>query len=188
MATDAGKATVQEAVGVFFDVDHLKAAIDDLVKAGFDQSEIGLLASEYTVREALGDFYTATNEFATGPKAPCTAFVADRADDDTFHALLGGLFFYGTTTAAGALVASAAILGGAVIGAAAGVAAIGAAGAVMGLLIRKSDSDFLDEQVDEGHLLLFVRTSNAERGEAAVRILSEHSAYDPKVYTVAASR
>lgn len=188
MTTKADEPQVQEAIGVFFDVDHLQAAIKDLVDSGFDRSEIGLLASEHAVREDLGDFYTATNEFADSPKAPCTAFVADRADDDTLHALLGGLFFYGTTVAAGAVVASAAILGGAVIAAAAGVAAVGAAGSVMGLLIHQSDAEFLDEQVDEGHLLLFARTNNAERGDAAVRILAEHSGFAPKVYTVAACR
>lgn len=184
MARRSDEPTVQEAVGVFFDVDHLKAAIEELVESGFDRSEIGLLAGEHTVRRALGNFYTATNEFAANPKAPCTAFVADRADDDTFHALLGGLFFYGATAAAGAVVASAAILGGAVIAAASGVAAIGVAGTVMGLIIHKSDSDFLDEQIDEGHLLLFVRTNDAGRGASAVKILAEHGAYEPKVYTV----
>lgn len=188
MTTKTDQPTVQEAIGVFFDVDHLKAAIEDLVDSGFDRSEIGLLASEHAVRKDLGDFYTATNEFADSPKAPCTAFVADRADDDTLHALLGGLFFYGATAAAGAVVASAAILGGAVIAAGAGVAAVGAAGSVMGLLIHQSDSDFLDEQVDQGHLLLFVRTTDAERGEAAVKILTEHGGFEPKVYTVAACR
>jgi hypothetical protein len=188
MATEATQPQVQEAVGVFFEADHLKATIEDLIKAGFDRSEVGLLASEHTVRQDLGDFYTKTNEFADSPNAPCTAFVADRADDDTIHALVGGLFFYGATVAAGAVVASAAILGGAVVAAAAGVAAVGAAGSVMGLLIHQSDSDFLDEQVDEGHLLLFVRTTDAERGATAIRILSEHSAFAPKIYTVEASR
>jgi hypothetical protein len=178
----------QEAIGIFFDVDHLKEAIEALVAAGFDRSEVGLLAGARTVRQALGEFYTQTNQFADDPKAPCTAFVANRSNDDTFHALLGGLFFYGATTAAGAAVASAAILGGAVVAAASGVAAIGAAGAIMGLLIHKSDSEFLDEHVDAGHLLLFVRANEPSRGDKAVQILSEHGAYAPKVYTVEACR
>ena len=40
---------VQEAIGVFFDVDHLKNAVKELERAGFDQSELGLLAGEEAV-------------------------------------------------------------------------------------------------------------------------------------------
>jgi hypothetical protein len=188
MSKQKNKPTVQEAIGVFFDVDHLKSAIEGLVEAGFDRSEIGLLAGAHTVEQALGDFYARTNQFADSPNAPCVAFVAKRTDDDTIHALLGTLFFYGATTAVGAAVASAAVLGGAVIAAASGVAAIGVAGAVMGLIIHKSDSDYLDEQIDEGHLVLFVRTNDPERGARAVKILSDHCAFKPKVYTVDACR
>ena len=179
---------VQEAIGVFFDVDHLKNAVKELERAGFDQSELGLLAGEEAVEQALQDVYTRSQDFSEDTNAPCVAFVANRAGDDTIHALLGGLFFYGVTTAAGAAVASAAILGGAVIAAASGVAAIGLAGAVMGLIIHQSDADFLDEQVDEGHFLLFVRTRDAERAAKAVEILKTNCAFEPKVYSVPACR
>lgn len=187
MARNHSAPMVQEAVGVFFGVDNLQRAIEELVESGFDRSEIGLLAGADTVQEALGDFYVRTNEFSNSPNAPCMAF-ANKIEDDTFHALLGALFFYGATSAAGAAVASAAVLGGAAIAAASGVAAIGFAGAVMGLIIHKTDADFLDEQVDAGHLVLFVRTRDSERAERAVNVLSRHCAYAPKVYTIPACR
>jgi hypothetical protein len=186
MSNEQATQEVRETVGIFFETDHLKAAIDELLAAGFSRSEIGLLAGEHTVRQALGDFYVHTNEFAASPKAPCTAFVADESVDDTLHALLGALFFYGVTTASGAAVASAAVLGGAALAAVSGVAAIGVAGAAMGLIIHKSDANYLEEQVDEGHLLLFVRTNDAEREQKAISILSRHGAYDAKGYSVAA--
>ena len=85
-------------------------------------------------------------------------------------------------------MASAAILGGAVVAAASGVAAIALAGAVMGLIIHQSDADFLDEQVDEGHILLFVRTRDAERAAKAIDILKRNCAFEPKVYSVPACR
>jgi len=179
---------VREAVGIYFDAQHLEKAIGKLVDAGFERSEIGLLAGEYTVQTALGDVYTRTNEFSSSQNAPCTAFVTNRRDDDTVHAWLGSLMFYGATTAAGAAVASAAVLGGAVLAATSGAAAIGAAGALMGLIIHKSDAQYLEEQVDEGHLLLFVRTRDAEHEKKAMQILAENSAYEPKVYEVATCR
>jgi hypothetical protein len=44
----------------------------------------------------------------------------------------------------------------------------------------------LKEQVDEGHLLLFVRTPDAEQAKRAVEILSRHDAHDAAVYRVEA--
>jgi hypothetical protein len=186
MRDHQSEPTVREAVGIFFEVNPLRAAIEELITAEFDESELGLLAGERTVQETLGNLYERSNEFINSPTAPCTAFVANDAVEDTVHALLGSLFFYGVTTAAGAAVASAAVLGGAVFAAVGGVAAVGAAGAAMGLVIHKNDASYLEEQVDEGHLLLFVRTHDSERENTAKEILSRHGAYDAKVYTVAA--
>jgi len=69
---------VREAVGVFFDSNHLHAAIDELETSGFDVEQLGLLAGEFTVKDKLGDFYTAVNESANTEAGPQTAFVADR--------------------------------------------------------------------------------------------------------------
>ena len=49
---------------------------------------------------------------------------------------------------------------------------------MLALIIHESDADYLEEQVDEGHLLLFVRTRDAEREAKAVEILSKHCAFD----------
>jgi hypothetical protein len=188
MAQKADEATVREAVGIFFQTEHLRAAIDELLTSGFERPELGLLAGEYTVQRALGDLYTRTNEFEDNPNAPCTAFVADESLDDTSHAWLGSLMLLGTTTTAGVAVATAGIFGGALLAAAAGAASMGAVGAVLGLIIHRSDADYLEEQVDEGHLLLFVRTRDAQLEQKAVAILSKHCAFDPRVYSVPACR
>lgn len=100
------------------------------------------------------------------------------------HAWLGSLFFAGATTAAGAAVVSAAVLGGALLAAATGAAAIGGVGAAMALILRESDAEHLEQQVDEGHLLLFVRVRDAAAEQRAIDILSRHSAYDARVHSV----
>jgi hypothetical protein len=181
-----GDDAVQEVVGTFFDVDHLKAAVADLVDAGFDDAQIGLLASEHAVERSLGDFYARASHADHTPDSPSVAFVTKNHEDDTFHGLLGGLFFCGASTVAGAAVVSAAVIGGGVLLALSGVAAVGVAGAAAGLAIHKTDSDRLKEQVDEGHLLLFVRTPDAEQAKRAVEILSRHDAHDAAVYRVEA--
>jgi hypothetical protein len=175
---------IREAVGVFFDATHLKEAIADLSASGFARDTLGLLAGEYTVQQSLGDLYTRTNEFHDSPNAPATAFVKKESVGDTMHALAGGLFFAGGTAAMGALVASAAVLGGTLLAAVTGVAAVGSAGALLGALIHQSDAEYLEQQVDEGHLLLFVRVHDPAEERRALDILSKHAGYDARIHEV----
>jgi len=184
MKLSKNRRTVREAVGTFFEADKLEAAIDELLCSGFDHKHIGLLAGQYTVQQSLGRFYTETNQGLGDPDAPRIAFVRNQSLGDTIHAWAGSLFFTGATTAAGAAVASAGVLGGGVLAAATGVAAIGVVGAVLALIIHESDAERLGEQVDEGHVLLFVRTLDPEHEQRAVEILARHSAFDPRVYSV----
>lgn len=185
--SSADIATVREAIGVFVGADQVHAAIDDLLSAGFHQEAFGLLAGQYTVRQSLGEFYEQTNRFSDSAEAPNTAFVARESVGDTVHAYIGSLFFAGTTTAAGAVVASAAVLGGGLLAAVAGAAAIGAVGAAMSLIINQSAAEELEQQVEEGHLLLFVRVADAGQEEKAVEILRAHTPIEVRVLDVPAS-
>jgi len=180
--------TIREAVGIFIDSKHLHEAVDALESSGFDRADLGLLAGEFTVKQKLGEFYTEINESADRPDGPRTAFVADKSMGDTVHALIGSLFIVGTTVASGAIVASAAVLGGGLLAAITGAVALaGITGGAMSLIIHESDAEFLEEQVDEGHLLLFVRTENAEREAQALEILSKHGVLDAKIYEAPAT-
>jgi outer membrane lipoprotein SlyB len=172
---------IREAVGVFAGEGAIREAIDELMSSGFRREEIGLLAGEETVRQSLADFYTDAFRSVDAPDSPNMAFVAKESVGDTVHAYLGSLFYAGTTVAAGAVVTSAAVLGGALFAATAGAVAIGALGGVLGLIIHESDAERLEEQLDEGHLLLFVRTRDAAREKQAVGILSKHTPIEVRV-------
>jgi hypothetical protein len=187
MGSNKDEATVREAVGIFFDSEHLHEAVDELMSAGFSFEDLGLLAGQHTVRQRLGEFYNEVNESADSSEGPSTAFVAEKSMGDTVHAFLGTLFFVGTTAASGAVVASAAILGGSLLPAVAGAAAVGAIGGALSLIIHQGDAEHLEEQVDEGHLLLFVRTTDADEESKAVDILTRHGAFEPKVYEAPAA-
>lgn len=186
MGKQADGNTIREAVGIFFNSDQLEAAIADLKAAGFEAREIGLLAGEFTVKEHLGHLYEKVNKEEDDPGAPNKAFVAKQSVGDTAHALFGTLHIVGTAVAGGVVVASAGILGGAIGALVASTAVFGGVGAVLGGIIHKSDADYLEEQVEEGHLLLFVRTEDAEAELKAIDILDKHSAFDPRVHTVPA--
>ena len=183
MKAHATQSAVREAVGVFFDADKLQEAIDELLSSGFDHKQIGLLAGEHTVRGTLGHLYEEANVSAGDAESPRVAFVRKQSLGDALHAWLGSLFFAGATTAAGAAVASAAVLGGAVVSAAAGAVAIGAIGAALAAIIHEGDAEYLEQQVDEGHVLLFVRTPDTAHEKLATEILAKHSGFDVKIYS-----
>ena len=184
MEKDTNPPVVREAVGIFFDAKTLREAINDLLSAGFDHAAVGLLAGEFTVRQSLGDLYTQANEFSNSPNAPRMAFVAKTSSEDLLHGGLGVLSFAAVSAAGAAVVATAGVLGGGIMAAAAGVAALGAVGRILGALIGENDAEHLEEQVDEGHLLLFVRTGGPAQEKLASDILSKHSGYDVRIYTV----
>jgi outer membrane lipoprotein SlyB len=186
MAEKRHSEVVREVIGIFFDEKNLLDAIKDLRTSGFEHDQLGLLASEHAVQKALGDVYTRTNAHHDPSHAPVTAFVKNESVGDTFRALEGSLFFTGATAALGAVVASAAVFGGALLIAVAGAVGVGTIGALISGIIRQSDAEYLEEQVDEGHLLLFVRASDPDKEKTAVRILSRHSGYDARVHEVSA--
>jgi len=183
MSSSDRNSSIREAVGIFFDAQKLEEAVADLKASGFHSDELGLLAGEFTVKENLGHIYTDINKDSGSPDSPNVAFVAKETVDDTAHALFGTLYMFGTAVVGGAVVASAGILGGAVAVAVSTAAVFGGVGAVIGAILNKSDAEYLEEQVDEVHLLLFVRTKDAEHEKLAVEILSRHSAFDPRVHT-----
>jgi outer membrane lipoprotein SlyB len=86
----------------------------------------------------------------------------------------------------GAAVATGAIFGGALLAAVAGAVGVGAIGALISGIIHQSDAEYLEEQIDEGHLLLFVRVNDPAQEKLAVAILTRHSGYDARVHEVPA--
>lgn len=184
MKNDTNTHTTREAVGIFFDAKTLEDTITDLKASGFLADELGLLASEFAVRENLGHLYTDVNEHGGSEDAPETAFVSKGSTNEISHAMFGSLYIIGTAVVGGAVVASAGILGGGVAVAVATTAVFGGVAAVLGGILHKSDADYLEEQVDEGHLLLFVTTKDSEHEKKAVEIMSKHSAFDPRIHTV----
>jgi hypothetical protein len=128
--------------------------------------------------------YEDANQSAGDPDGPRLAFVRKGSMGDALHAWLGSLFFAGATTAAGAAVVSAAVLGGSLLAAGAGALALGGIGAALALIIHEGDAEYLEQQVDEGHLLLFVRTRDGAPEKLALEILTRHAAYDARIHSV----
>jgi hypothetical protein len=86
--------------------------------------------------------------------------------------------YVGALAAAGAVVASGGSLGLVLAGAAAAGGAGGAAGAVLAKFIGDKHAEAVQEQLDRGGLLLWVRTREPELEIRAEAILRKHSGQD----------
>jgi hypothetical protein len=176
------QATQSEAVGVLDDAGTLQDAIDELLSSGFDRAEISLLASEHAVEEKLGHAYEKVEQLEDDLSIPRTAYISPETTGDAAGGLIGGLFYVGAMAAIGSVVAS----GGTIAAAITAAAAAGGTGGLVGSILAKWVSDhharYLQEQLDHGGLLLWVRTRDPEHEQRAVDILSKHSGHDVHVH------
>jgi hypothetical protein len=171
-------STQTEAVAVFHEVASFQAAIDDLLLAGFDHGDINVLAHEDTVKSKLGREYQSTAEFEDNPEAPRIGFVPEETIGDAEGAVIGAGMYLPAIAGSLAVVAS----GGTLLGAFAAAAIAGGAGGLIGAALAKRIGDqhakHLDQHLNRGGLLLWVRTRDAEREKTALGILRKHSADD----------
>ena len=166
MAKD-GDRTIREAVAVYVLPGPLEEAARRLRRDGIDDERVSLLTSDNSVREHLQHLFAAADD----PEG----FQAREEVDDAGHGLSRGLVFTGQTAAAGALVVTAAAVGGPLLAGLAGAAAVGTAGAAAMAFIRQDDAHWLQEHLDQGHLLLCVR-ANGDDTDRLRRLLEPDSA------------
>ncbi|MDX1484553.1 MAG: hypothetical protein R3229_08735 [Alphaproteobacteria bacterium] len=176
--------TVRQVVATFFDAESLEQAVDALKAAGFGSEEISAVAGAQAVKQSLAGHYMEPGESKDEPGAPKTAFVGRESVGDAVHGILGAFFFTGATLAAGGLVATAGALASPVIAAIAGAAAVGGIGAVTAAQIDKSEAERLQEEIDRGHLLLFVRIGDSQQEREVLGILKGHEGFEPHVIEV----
>jgi hypothetical protein len=179
MSEGVSTAKVREAVAVFDRVPELDAAVEDLRKAGFARGDISLLATEEAVQKKLGHRYERVEELEDEPAAPRVAYKSPTALGETDDVLIGSLTYLPAVVAAGTVVASAGIVAAAVTGTALAGALIGT---VLARWIDKHHAEHLQEQLDRGGLLLWVRTPDGAAERQALEILTRHSAHDVHIH------
>ena len=176
---DQHQTAVTEAVAVFYDVSDLDAAVDELRAGGFDKDDISLLATEQAVNRKLGHRYERVEELEDDPAAPRVAYRTRTSLGESEDRLIGSLTYLPAVVAAGTVVASAGVVAAAVTGTAIAGALIGT---VLSHWLDKSHAEHLQEQLDRGGLLLWVRTPDAESQQRALAILTRHSAHDVHIH------
>lgn len=177
---------VREAVALFDNQSDLQAAIDDLLSHGFNQAEISLLASEAAVVQKLGSRYRKTALLADDPETPRADYVSPESIGDAQAVLIGAPLYVAATAAVGAILVSGGTLAAAIAGAIVAGGAGTAIGAVLARLVGQRHAKHMEEHLEHGGLLLWVRTWQAEDERKAVDILARHSGKDVHVHGEAA--
>ena len=174
--------SVREAVAVFADEASLQAAIDDLLASGFGRADLSLLASEEAVNEKLGHKYKKASELEDVPGIPSADYVSPEALGDAEGAVIGTLTYIGAGMVMGPAAAVGAslttIIGAAVIGGGVGAAL----GTVLAVVIGQQHAEHIQNQLDHGGLLLWVRAWDEDHEKRALDILARHSGQDVHVH------
>lgn len=178
MIQSASAETLTEAVGVFDDAKSLEAVIDELQLAGFHRSELSLLAGEKAVEDKLGHLYNKVSELEDDTNVPRAAYVANESIGSIEGGLIGGLMYVGAGLAAGTVVASGGTMAAAIIAAAQAGGVGGLVGAVLASVVSDEHALRIEEQLNHGGLLLWVRTRDKAHEKKAVEILKTHSGKD----------
>jgi len=175
---------IREAVAAFTSAGDMESAIDELLSSGFARAEISLLAASETVRQKLGHTFASTRELEDDPDVPTTAYIARESVGDAEGAVIGGLMYVGAFLAMGPIVGSGGTIGVAILAAALGGGGGAAIGSIFATLIGKKHAGGLEEQLENGGILLWVRTRDADHEERAREILARHSGQDVHVHGV----
>ena len=174
--------SIREAVAVFDTAQTLQNAIDELLSSGFHRAELSLLASEAGVASKLGHKYRKSSELEDDPSVPRAAYVSTEAIGDGQGAVIGTLIYVGAGLLMGPVAAAGGTLAAIAAAAALGGGAGGLAGTWLAQLLGDQRAQHIQEQLDHGGLLLWVRTWDAEQENLAVQILGRHSGRDVHVH------
>lgn len=175
---------VREAVAVFHDERSLQFAADELLTVGFDRSQLSLLASDQVVAEKLGHAYERIFEVEDDPDVPSLAYRGSDSRKEAESAVAGGLAYVGALGTVGAIVASGGTIAAILIGAAIAGGTSGLIGVMLARFIERRHANRIQEQLDHGGLLLWVRTVDAEHENRACTILRRHGAEDVHVHSL----
>lgn len=181
---EATHEKVREAVGVFHDEKALRAAVDDLLTAGFDRADLSLLAGHRTVAEKLGGRSDKVDEIEDEPDVPIHA---DAEPDSRVQAeglMIAGLAYVGAVGAIGAIVASGGTVAAALMAAAAAGGAGGMIGSTLSHFLESHHAHYLQDQLDRGGLLLWVRTPDKAHEARAVDALKRNAADHVHVHDI----
>ena len=174
----------RDAVGVLANERALRAALDELLRSGFDRSDIGAVAGRRSVERTFGAKDGDVTELEYEPEAPMTQSVGCDSRTEAKAAVVGGLDCVVADGAVGAVVAS----GGTP---ATGFAAAATAGSVGGLIggarskrLGRHRAQCVDQRLARGGLHSWLHSADRDGEARACQNLRRPPARDVHVYNV----
>jgi hypothetical protein len=171
--------TSTEAVAVFHDVASFQAAVDDLLNhEHFDHADLSVLATERAVLEKLGSHYASTRDLEDDPDVPRVGYIPEETVGNAKGGLIAASAYFPAVLGSLAVISAGATVPVAI---AAAVLAGGTGAAVGGALARlvgRERAWHLQQHIDHGGLLLWVRTGGKDHERVALETLKRHGGED----------
>ncbi|MCY0095453.1 hypothetical protein [Hoeflea ulvae] len=184
MSGQSAYSNTTEAVGVFHTAEDLQAAIDDLLSQGFNRMDLSILASETAIEDKLHEAYVPAKKLEDRVEVPTTAFVSTESIGDAMGAVIGVLVYVPAMIGAAAVVASGGALAAAATAALIAGGVGGSIGTVMAGLIGAAKAEEIEQHLQAGGLLLWVRTRDEQHEERALGILKGHNGDGVHLHTL----
>lgn len=173
---------MKEAVGLFETMDQLQLAVKELERTDFPRDSISVLGHHDEMSKNFPHFDLSVEAYEDDPNVARQAPV--RSEEKTIGAtvLVGGAAYLGAMAAAlsAGAVTFPAIIAAAAIG--------GTGGAAIGGVLAKVFGDRYDhsiqEQIEKGGLLLWVRTPDEAKEQEAMRILNSFNARHVHIHEI----
>ncbi|WP_240530330.1 hypothetical protein [Novosphingobium sp. PC22D] len=180
-----GKVRVREVVGTVFNHSLLESMVSELTTAGFDRSDIDLMASWDTIRQQLPTIYPDPAVLSEIPDLPRRKLVTDDEEMSVTGLVFGTLITVSALAVGAPVVASGGALA-AVVAASTGGGLLGAAlaNAVRKILTKGMDPETLERDLWRGGLVVFVRARAAEAEERAQAIMRRNGARNVHVHEI----
>lgn len=172
----------REAVALFNDEDSVQAAVDDLLVSGFDRAEISLLGTEDSLRSTFGDRFKKSAELEDLEGVPRSCYCSVESLGDAQGGIIGGLVYVGAVAATAMVAASGGALGAVIAACVLAGGTAGAVGAYFAKLMGDVRARHIKEHLEQGGLLLWVRTWKSDDEKRATSILKKHSGKDVHVH------
>jgi hypothetical protein len=176
------KHSIREAVGLFNNMSDLQEAVKDLEIKGFPREWISVMGSRREIEQVFGMPAVPPEIAEDDPRTPRQS--PTRPEEKAIGAgvLIGGSAYVGVAAAAMATggISMAAMLPAVIIAGLGG----GVIGVILTQLLGKYFDKNIEEQINKGGLLLWVRTPDATHERMASRILKAHGAKHVKMHDI----
>lgn len=174
------ETTFREAVGLFPDMNNMQDAIRELEGSAFQRDSISVLGSRHDVEKVFGSDVVNAYLAEDDPRTPRQAPTRPEEENIGAGALVGGVAYLAAISVALftiplslPLTLAAVALGGG------GGAAIGVG--VVTLLGQRMD-ERTRQQIEQGGLILWVRTQDEDLEALALHIMRKHGGHHIKIH------